>query len=184
MYLTIGNLPASIRGSSNSLAIVTITLLPVFPPKKDDKIQERYHHGIQNVLRRVLRKFQPASVNGREIRCADGRSRICHPIACAWLADHPEKMSFLGLYLNGCSHCEVPPDCLGEYEDEYPTRDHFRYRQIIRYQNPENPTLDQKEKDQRVKQITRETGLKTFPLAVSELEDVTCHELFAPDTLH
>ena len=32
--------------------------------------------------------------------------------------------------------------------------------------------------------ITRETGLKTFPLAVSELEDVTCHELFAPDTLH
>ena len=184
MYLTIGNLPASIRNSSDSLAIVPIALLPVFPPKKDDKTQERYHHGIQDVLGRILRRFRCASVNGREIVCADGRSRICHPIACAWLADHPEKMSFLGLNQNGCSYCEVPSDYLGKYEDEYRIRDHSRYRQIIRDEDPENPRLEQKERDQRVKRITSETGLKIFPLAIWELEDVSCHELFAPDTLH
>jgi hypothetical protein len=40
------------------------------------------------------------------------------------------------------------------------------------------------EKDQRVKRITSNTGLKTFPLAIWKLQDINCHELFAPDTLH
>ena len=128
LNLTNGNLPASIHNSSDSLAIVTITLLPVFLPKKDDKTQERYHHGIKDMLGRILRKLRYASVNGREIVCADGRSRICHPIACAWLADHPEKMSFLRLNKNRWTYCEVPSDYLGEYEDEYHIRDHSRYR--------------------------------------------------------
>ena len=89
LYLTIGNLPTGICGSSNSLPIVTITLLHMVPAKKDNKTQEWYHHYIQDVSRRVPQKFQPASVNGREIKCVDGRSRICHPIAYAWLPNHP-----------------------------------------------------------------------------------------------
>ena len=126
-----GNLPASIRNSPNSLALVPIALLPVFPKKRDEKTQERYQHGMQVVLERILEKFKPGSIQGIEILCSDNRSRICHPIVCAWLADHPEKMSFLGLSMNGCSYCEVPPYCLGEYEEEYPIRDHIKYRQII-----------------------------------------------------
>ena len=184
MYLTIGNLPASTRNSTSSLAIVPIALLPVFPPKKDDKMQERYHHSIQDVLGRILRKFQSSSVNGKELVCADRRSRICHPIVCAWLADQPEKMSILGLNLNGCSNCEVPSDCLCEYEDKYPIRDHSKYCQVIRNMEPKHPGMEQKERDERVKWITSRTGLKLFPLAIWELEDVSCHELFAPDTLH
>ena len=105
LYLTIGNLPGSIRNSTSSLAMVPVALLPIFPPKKDDKTQERYYHGIQDELGRILEKFWSASVNRREIACADGRSRVCHPIACAWLADYPEKMTFLELNLNGCSYC-------------------------------------------------------------------------------
>ena len=142
MYLTIGNLPASIRNSSNSLAIVPIALLPVFPPKKDDKTQERYHHGIPDVLGRILQKLRSASVNGRKILCADSKSQICHPIVCTWLADHAKKMTFLGLNMNGCSYWEVPSDYLGEHENEYPIRDHSRYRQIIRDEDPENPRLE------------------------------------------
>ena len=164
--------------------MVPIALLPVFPKKKDDKTQERYHHGMQDVLRRILQKFQSASINGREIVCADGRLRICHPIACAWLADHPEKMSLLGLNLNSCSYCEVPPDHLGEYGEEYTIRDHTKYRQIIREEDIGNPRLEQEEKDQCIERITSNTGLKIFPLAIWKLKDVNCHELFAPDTLH
>ena len=184
MYLTIGNLPARIRNSSDSLSIIPIALLPVFPPRKDDKTKERYYYGIQDVLRRILKMFRFASMDGMEIVCADGKSRICHPIACAWLADHCEKMTFLGLNLNGCSYCEVPADCLGEYEAEYTIRDHSKYRQIIRDKNLGVPGLTQDEKDQRIGRITSETGLKIFPLAIWKLEDVNCHELFAPDTLH
>ena len=73
---------------------------------------------MQVVLERILEKFKPGSIQGIEILCSDNRSRICNPIACAWLVDHPEKMSFLGLSINGCSYYEVPPDCLGEYEEE------------------------------------------------------------------
>ena len=85
--------------------MLPIALLPVFPPKRDDKTHERYHYGMQDVLRRILERFGSASINGREIVCADGKSWICYSIACAWLADHPEKMSFLGPNLNGCSYC-------------------------------------------------------------------------------
>ena len=89
LYLTIRNLPARIRNSSDSLSIIPIALLLVFPPRKDDKTQERYYYGIQDVLQRILKMFQSASMDGMEIVCADAKSRICHPIACAWLADHP-----------------------------------------------------------------------------------------------
>jgi hypothetical protein len=93
-------------------------------------------------------------------------------------------MSFLGLSLNSCSYCEVPSDCFGEYEAEYPIRDHARYRQIIRDGDLENPSLDEKERDQRIKQISIDTGLKLFPLAIWKLTNVSSHELFAPDVLH
>ena len=128
--------------------------------------------------------FRSASMDRMEIVCADGKSRICHPIACTWLADHPEKMTFLGLNLNGCSYCEVPADCLGEYEEEYTIRDHSKSRQIIRDKNLGDPGLTQGEKDRRIGQITSETGLKIFPLAIWKLQKVNCNELFAPDTLH
>ena len=136
------------------------------------------------VLERILEKFKPGSIQGIEILCSDNRSRICHPITCAWLADHPEKMSFLGLSMNGCSYCEVPPDCLGEYEEEYPIQDHVKYHQIIRDGNLGNPRLDEKERDQRMKQITSDTGLRLFPLAIWKLEGVSSHEIFGPDVLH
>ena len=164
--------------------MVPIALLPVFPKRRDDKTQERYHHGMQAVLERILEKFKSVSKHGVEIVCGDSRSRTCHPIACAWLADHPEKMSFLGLNLNGCSYCEVPPDCLGKYEEEYPIRDYTRYRQIIRNGDLGNPRLDEKERDQRIKRISSNTGLKLFPLAIWKLKEVSPHELFAPDVLH
>ena len=139
---------------------------------------------MQVVLNRILEKFKPGSIQGIEILCSDNRSRICHQIACAWLADHPEKMSVLGLSMNRCSYCEVPPDCLCEYEEEYPIRDHVKYRQIIWDGNLGNPRLDEKERDQRMKQITSDTGLRLFPLAMWKLEDVSSHEIFAPDVLH
>ena len=151
LYLTIGNLLACICNSPNSLALVPIAFLPVFPKKREEKTQERYYHGMQVVFERILEKFKPGSIQGIEILCSDNRSRICHPIACVWLADHPEKMSFLELSINACSYCEVPPDCLGEYKAEHPTWNYFKYRQIIRDGNLGKPTLDEKERDQGMK---------------------------------
>ena len=49
--------------------------------------------------------FLSASMDGMELVCADAKSRICYPIACARLADCLEKMTFLGLTLNGSSYC-------------------------------------------------------------------------------
>ena len=164
--------------------MVPIALLPVFPKKKDDITQERYHQGMQVVLERILERFKSASVQGIEVECADRRSRICHPIACAWLADQPEKMLFLGLSLNGCSYCEVPPNCLGEYDKEYPIRDHARYRKIIRDCGLGCPEPDERERDDCIKRISSDTGLKLFPVAIWKVKDVSPHELFAPDSLH
>ena len=139
---------------------------------------------MQKVLERILEKFKPGSIQGIEILYSDNSLRICHPIACTRLADHSEKMAFLGLSMNGCSYCEVPPDGLGEYEEEYPMGDHVKYRQIIRDGNLGNLRLDEKERDQRMKQITRDTGLRLFPLGILKLEGVSSHEIFAPDVLH
>ena len=68
------------------------------------------------------------------------------PWILKYMADHPEKMSFLGLNLNGCSYCEVLADYLGEYGEEYTIRDHSRYRQIIRDEDLGNPRLEQEER--------------------------------------
>ena len=70
--LTIGNLPARIRNSSDCLSIIPIALHPVFPPRKDDKTQERYYYRIQDILRRILKMFRSASMDGMEIVCLDG----------------------------------------------------------------------------------------------------------------
>ena len=164
--------------------MVPIALLPVLPKKKDDKTQERYHQGIQVVLERILEKFRSASVHGIKMVCADRRSRICHPIACAWLADHPQKISFLELSLNGCSYCEVPPDCVGEYGEEYPIWDDTRYHKIIREEGLKELGLGEKELNNRIKQISGYTGLKLFPLGIWKLKDTSPYELFAPNTLH
>ena len=131
-----------------------------------------------------MENVHSVSRHGIEIVCAYGRSRICHPIACAWLADHPKKMSFLGLSLHSCSYCEVPPHYLGKYREQYPIRDHAKYRQIIRGEHPGHPGLDEIEKSQRIKRITSNTGLKQFSLTVWKLKDVNYHELYAHDVLH
>ena len=118
------------------------------------------------------------------MECADRTSRICHPIACAWLVDHPEEMSFLGLNLNGCTYCEVPLNCLGEYDEEYLIRDHARYRKIIRDCGLWCQELDERQLDNCIKGISSNTGLKLFSLAIWKLKDVSLCELFATDTLH
>ena len=145
LYLPIGNMPLSIRNSCNFLAMVPITLLAVFPKKKDNKTQKRYYQGMQVLLERILERFKSASVQGIEVECADRRSRICHPIAYAWLANHHKRMLFLGLTLNGCSYCEVPPNWLGKYDEEYPIQDHARYRTIIQDCGLGCPVVDERE---------------------------------------
>ena len=93
-------------------------------------------------------------------------------------------MSFLWLSINGCSYCEVAPDCLCEYEEEYPSRGHVKYRQIILNRKLGNPGLDEKEREQHIKQITSDTGRSLFPLAIWKLEGISSHEIFPPDLLH
>ena len=74
------------------------------------------------------------------------------PSDCVCLASGSSREDVIpGLSMNGCSYCEVPPDCLGEYKAEHPTWNYFKYRQIIRDGNLGKPTLDEKERDQGMK---------------------------------
>lgn len=109
-----------------------------------------YYHEIQDVLGRIVEKFRCASINGREIVCADGTSWVCHPIGCAWLADHAEKITILRLNMNCCSYCDVPANYLSEYGEEYSIQDQSGSRQIIRDEDLGKKIFEQEEKDKHI----------------------------------
>lgn len=79
---------------------------------------------MQDVLRRILERFGSASINERAILFADDKSRLCHLIACIWLADHAPKMTVLGFNLDSHSYYEVLADRLSEDGGKYRIGDH------------------------------------------------------------
>src|SRR5205809_6356026 len=96
LYLTIGNLPSTVRNKPSRLATVLLALLPV-PPKIGDVtllVAKQYagmkadvHH---QVLQAILQPLKDVGKDGIDIECADFQTHRCLPILAAWLADHME----------------------------------------------------------------------------------------------
>ncbi|KAG8730719.1 hypothetical protein FRC10_002397, partial [Ceratobasidium sp. 414] len=98
VYITIGNIPKSIRAKVNSYSTLLLAYLPVpklqcFPAKeRGDQKARIFHESMAQILDPLL----TAGVDGVEMNCGDGYVRHCYPILAAYIADNPEQTMIAG----------------------------------------------------------------------------------------
>src|SRR5438876_6235446 len=119
VYMTIGNLPASVRNSPSRLSTVLLALLPV-PPKTGDVSHWSTKQNaniksdcLHEVLCTILQPLKEVTANSIKMECIDFQKRICYPILAAWPADHMECIELFGIKSNSCPVCNITPDQLG-----------------------------------------------------------------------
>jgi hypothetical protein len=140
VYMTIGNLPSTIRNGAGSMAILLLGLLPI-PPKlatssKADKLQRLINADtLRGIFELIFAPLTGAAREGTSMDCADGQIRRCFPIMSGWIADHMENVSLHGIKSNACPKCEVPPEELGSGANHHRPRDYARYERY-ECQNP------------------------------------------------
>ena len=132
IYITIGNLPSTIRNTPRNHCTLLLALLPV-PPKKaflTASTIARVNTVIQEALHDVLHPLEALFGTGIEIHCGDGHIQHCFPRLAAWIADHMEYVVLLGLKTTSCPRCEVPFNKLGDNILQALTRDYAAYEEI------------------------------------------------------
>ncbi|KZO92696.1 hypothetical protein CALVIDRAFT_487172 [Calocera viscosa TUFC12733] len=95
LYLSIGNLPKSIRRSPSQRGTVLLGYLPtnkfegIGLSEESAKLARHrlFHHCVSHILKDTI----PAAKDGVLWRGADGLIRRCYPILGAWMADYPEQ---------------------------------------------------------------------------------------------
>ncbi|KAI5777561.1 hypothetical protein EDC01DRAFT_778765 [Geopyxis carbonaria] len=142
VYMTIGNLDATVRSRWYWRAQVLVALLPIKPKKSgirgdgDNEMSQQAKQALYTVLRGLLEpfnRFANPEHEGRpvEMLCADGSVRSCWPVLAAWIADHPEHANLQGTKGNVCPTCTVHRTNLGELGPEAPLRDSEMHKHML-----------------------------------------------------
>ena len=119
VYITVGNLPKSIRCIPQSNALLLLALLSHFPKgyKALDN-RENFHMALELAFESLQKVYQI----GTRMDCADGYVRHCFPRLAAWMADTPEQSLFTGVIGGYCPVCTASKDQLDEQRKRWPER--------------------------------------------------------------
>jgi hypothetical protein len=131
IYITIGNIPKSIRRKVSRRATVLLGYLPVddFSEVADPDEQARLRHQlIHDAMAILMELLKKAARDGVVMTCADGRQRRIYPIPLAFEGDWPEQCGMACVDEGGCLICE----------QDY--CQHSHYPNVARNRNP-NDTL-------------------------------------------
>ncbi|CUA70823.1 Protein NYNRIN [Rhizoctonia solani] len=125
VYVTIGNLPKSIRRKVSRHATILLGYLPVDDFKDVANLDERARlknkltHDAMTILMAPLKQ---AAKEGVVMACADGRQRRVYPIPAAFEGDWPEQCAMASAEESGCPICEQDYDHRAEYPNNAPHR--------------------------------------------------------------
>ncbi|KAH9929290.1 uncharacterized protein B0H18DRAFT_1117630 [Fomitopsis serialis] len=118
VYLTLGNIPRSIRRKPSQHACILLGYLPVSKvvgdkmTKRERKArsQRLFHEAMSIILKPLVR----AGVDGIEVTGGDGAVRRVYPILVAYVADYPEQCLVACSKYGTCPKCQCPADKLAE----------------------------------------------------------------------
>ncbi|KIY60847.1 hypothetical protein CYLTODRAFT_324705, partial [Cylindrobasidium torrendii FP15055 ss-10] len=123
VYLTLGNIPSSIRRKPSEQACILIAYLPVEKVAKVGRTKPQVSAQYQQLFHAAMTVlFEPiveAGKAGVEMISADGSVRLVHPILAAYVADYPEQCLVTCSKYGSCPKCQAGPKELDERQD-YP----------------------------------------------------------------
>lgn len=118
-YLTIGNIPKSIRRKPSMHAQLLFAYLPTeqFTGTTLSKAQIKLarHRAFHCCMKHIFKTLETAGKDGVELESGDGKVRRCHPILAAYVADYPEQCLATCTRYFQCPICQVDSGKLGEY---------------------------------------------------------------------
>ena len=119
IYMTIGNIPKSIRRKPSRMAQVLIGYIPTSKLLGLSNKAAR-HRAVTNLFHACMRDvLQPIVVPGESgvaMKSGDGVWRRCHPIFANFVGDYPEQALVTCTFSGRCPKCTVAPGELGVYQ--------------------------------------------------------------------
>ncbi|KAI0324537.1 hypothetical protein GY45DRAFT_1349365 [Cubamyces sp. BRFM 1775] len=126
VYLTIGNLPKSIRRKPGRRGQILLAYLPTNRLEHYSNKASR-RRSLANIFHacmgHLLKPLVKAGISGVPMMSGDGVWRRCHPILAVYVGDYPEQCLVTGAYTGDCPVCECPHDELETYPNAYDYRD-------------------------------------------------------------
>lgn len=118
VYLTIGNLPKSIRRKPSKHACVLIAYLSVDKVSRRELTAQQHRSRVQRTfhesMKHILAPLKDAGKTGVDMTGADGCVRKVFPILSCYVADYPEQCLVTCAKSTTCPKCQVPSDELGD----------------------------------------------------------------------
>ena len=126
VYLTIGNLPKSIRHKPSRQGQILLAYLPttrldhITNKAAQCRVLANLFHACMSFL---LEPLKEAGKTGVPMMSGDGVWRRCHPILAVYVGDYPEQCLVAGAYNGDCPVCECEHDELGVFPSAHEPRD-------------------------------------------------------------
>jgi hypothetical protein len=126
VYLTIGNLPKSIRRKPSQRGHI---LLAYLPTSKLTSVTNRasQRRMVSNIfhacLRRLLSPIDRTGVDGVIMTDGDGIARRVHPILSVYIGDYPEQVMVTCVKTGECPKCNVARGDIGDLQVPATARD-------------------------------------------------------------
>lgn len=125
VYLTIRNLPKSIRRKPSRGGQILLAYLPMSKLEHitNEAARKRMILNVMHkCLKVILSPLEKAGETGVAMASSDGVVQRNHPIFAAYAGDYIEHIAIVGYKMGECTTCEVPPKNLGD-TDKYPLCD-------------------------------------------------------------
>ena len=177
VYLTIGNLPKSIRCKPSRQGQI---LLAYLPTTRLDHITNKaarrcvlanLFHACMSFLVEPLKE---AGKTGIPMISGDGVWRRCHPILAVYVGDYPEQCLVAGAYNGDCPVCECEHDDLGVFPSSHEYHDLDTILDALR--DPQATDFTQKCRDANIKPIQHPFWI--------DLPYTNIYQSITPDVLH